>query len=177
MPLRGYDYAQPGYYFVIIGTQNMRCVFGYGENGKIHLNSWGRAVKKCWFDLPNHYPSTLDAFVVMPNHVHGIIVLSDDVLPKFFYPNAPVGLNPPVRAKNVYPLTEIVRGFKSFSAAEINILRNAKGASLWRRSFHDHILRTHRDIENVREYIRLNPLKWQLDSKNLHSRVYYPNET
>ncbi|MGQ9928667.1 MAG: transposase, partial [Chloroflexaceae bacterium] len=77
--LKGYDYAQAGAYFVTICTQNRECLFGEVVNGEMRLNTYGAAVLGAWQDLPNHYPNvTLDAFVVMPNHVHGIIVLTTD---------------------------------------------------------------------------------------------------
>jgi len=77
--LQGYDYAQPGAYFVTIVTHNHECLFGDVVDGEMRLNPLGNIVGTCWHDLPNHYPHVqLDAFVIMPNHVHGIIVLVDD---------------------------------------------------------------------------------------------------
>lgn len=78
--LRGYDYAQPGTYFVTICTQNRECLFGEIVDGQMALNPLGEMVEAGWHDLPNHYRHVrLDAFVVMPNHVHGVIMMTDSV--------------------------------------------------------------------------------------------------
>ncbi len=73
--LDGYDYAEPGPYFVTICTEEHLCLFGEVEDGTMRLNALGEVVKQTWYDLPNHYAHVeLDAFVVMPNHVHMVIV-------------------------------------------------------------------------------------------------------
>ena len=78
--LRHYDYAQPGAYFITICAYEHACVFGDIADGEMRMNDYGRLVAECWADVPNHYPRVeLDAFVVMPNHLHGIIVIVDSV--------------------------------------------------------------------------------------------------
>lgn len=78
--LRGYDYAQPGAYFVTVVAQQRACLFGDVVDGEMRLNDAERVVAYTWHDLPNHVGGiTLDAFVVMPNHVHGIIIITNDV--------------------------------------------------------------------------------------------------
>ncbi|MEW6181024.1 MAG: transposase [Chloroflexota bacterium] len=78
--LKGYDYSQPGAYFVTICTRDRACLFGTVVNGEMRLNEWGEIVLWTWRDLPNHVPNVqLDAFVIMPNHVHGIIIITDPV--------------------------------------------------------------------------------------------------
>ena len=75
--LRGYDYAQAGAYFVTVCVQNRECLFGEVADGAVPLDRCGEIVARCWDELPSHYPTVeLDAFVIMPNHVHGIIVLA-----------------------------------------------------------------------------------------------------
>ncbi|MEK7637148.1 MAG: transposase [Patescibacteria group bacterium] len=168
----GYDYSLPGRYFVTICTKYRQEIFGVVQDGQIRLNVFGEAVRKCWFDLPNHYYCTLDVFAVMPNHIHGIIVI-----PELLHPphTAGGGLNPRLReaetqsgveTMHIYPLTEMIRGFKTFSAAAVNRLKGTRGAPLWQTSFHEHVLRGTSDLEMVREYIRLNPINWYRDSKN-----------
>ncbi|MDW8215319.1 MAG: transposase [Roseiflexaceae bacterium] len=77
--LRGYDYSQPGAYFVTIVTHNRACLFGDVVNGEMQLNQYGEIVQHAWFDLPRHYPHIrLDAFCVMPNHIHAIIIIVGD---------------------------------------------------------------------------------------------------
>ncbi|MCS6885522.1 MAG: transposase [Acidobacteriota bacterium] len=76
--LKGYDYAQPGAYFITIVTQDRECLFGDVVDGKMRLNAMGQIVQQCWQDIPCHFPhAELDAFVVMPNHIHGIVVITD----------------------------------------------------------------------------------------------------
>ena len=121
--LRGYDYSQPGAYFVTICAHGKTFrsrgrfetgpyLFGNITEGIIRLNRFGRIVELAWFDLPRHYPHvTLDAFVIMPDHVHGIIVLNE-------YGDTSI---------KRHGLPEIVRGFKTFSARRINRLRRTPG--------------------------------------------------
>ena len=175
MRLLGYDYSSPGYYFITICTKKMQMMFGVVRNDTMILNSYGRIIERCWKDLPDHYRCVLDAFVIMPNHIHGIIIIPDVASDP-----VPAGLNPLVREERETHLrkekrvsiTEIVRGFKTFSAATVNQQRETQGEVLWMRSFHDHIIRTVDDVERAREYIRLNPSKWKKDSKNPHRTVY-----
>ena len=90
--LKGYDYSQAGAYFVTICTQSRECLFGEIVDGGMRLNSAGDITCQCWDDIPTHFPHVdLDAFVVMPNHVHGIVVITD------------VGANDVVGAKNFSP--------------------------------------------------------------------------
>jgi len=86
--LKNYDYSQAGAYFVTICTHGHIHLFGEVVDGEMRLNPFGEIVQAVWFDLPQHYGHVqLDAFVVMPNHVHGIIVLTAD-------PVVGAGLNP-----------------------------------------------------------------------------------
>jgi len=108
--LKGYDYSQEGAYFVTICTHNRECILGEVANGEVLLNEFGKIVESAWFDLPKHYRNVeLDAFVVMPNHVHGIIfIVGADHVGAGLKP-APTG---------GYALSEVVRGFNDvFGAA------------------------------------------------------------
>lgn len=102
--LKGYDYAAPGAYFVTICIHGRECLLGEVAGGTMLVGPAGEAVRSAWEELPGHYPRLrLDAFAVMPNHIHGILVLHD-------HPGA--NTDTPATA----PVTEIVRAFKSFSA-------------------------------------------------------------
>ncbi len=148
--LKGYDYSLPGAYFVTICTQNKICLFGNVNNEEMALNDFGRIVQMVWDELPVHYQFIkLDTFIIMPNHVHGIIGLVGAGLKP-----APTGL------------PEIVRGFKTFSARYINKTRNTPGISLWQRNYYEHIIRNPEELNRIREYIVNNPLKWHLDREN-----------
>jgi putative transposase len=153
--LQGYDYAGEGAYFVTICTQNRVHLFGDVVDDEMVLNTLGCIVETCWDDLPNHYNNIqLDAFVVMPNHIHGIIFISDGDVGAGFKP-APT---------KRHGLTEIVRGLKTFSARKINQLRDTPGISVWQRSFHDHIIRDPHGLDKIRAYIATNPARWHADS-------------
>jgi len=78
--LQGYDYSQPGIYFITLCTQNRECLFGEILNGEMRLNEFEKIANQCWLEIPHHFPNVqLDEFVVMPDHIHGIIVLNDIV--------------------------------------------------------------------------------------------------
>jgi len=119
----------------------------------MQLNDLGTAVEMCCRALAQHYPHVgLDAFVVMPNHVHGIINLMD-------------GASIDERGRTRQGLPEVVRAFKAFSSRQINSLRE-KQASIWQRSYYEHIIREEESLNQIREYIETNPLRWHLDHEN-----------
>lgn len=141
----GYDYSQPGAYFVTIVTHGRECLLGQILDGRMALSDAGRIVERTWFDLPNRYPGIrLDAFVVMPNHVHGIITLLD----------------------STWKGSEIVRGFKSVSARKINLIRDATGQPVWQRNYYEHIVRDEGELQRIADYIETNPSNWLQDGEN-----------
>ncbi len=173
--LQHYDYAHAGAYFVTICAQNRACLFGTISEGQMQANDHGKIVNECWNDLPNHYENFIpDAFQIMPNHVHGIIILS----------NAAVGAGFPVRAgfkpaptidvhgmhsrhsSKHHGLPEIIRAFKTFSARRINQARNTPGMTVWQRNYYEHVIRYEEDLNKVREYIITNPAGWDKDEEN-----------
>ncbi len=164
--LKGYDYAQPGAYFVTICTQDRACLFGTVVDGQMRLNEYGEIVRATWLDLPNHLPHVeLDAFVVMPNHVHGIIVINDN----------PVGAGsvgagsepaPTTGPTRRHGLPEIIRQFKTFSARRINQTRGTPGAPVWQRNYYEHVIRTEESLHRIREYVLSNPMRWTTDREN-----------
>jgi REP element-mobilizing transposase RayT len=157
--LRDYDYTQAGAYFVTICTYRRVCLFGDMVNGCMQLNDCGQIVTAHWDDLVNHYPHVeLDVFVVMPNHVHGIIVLTD---------NVGAGLKPaPTTTTRHHGLPEIVRGFKTFSSRRINYLRKMPGQPVWQRNYYEHVIRSEEELDRIRQYILDNPAKWPEDGEN-----------
>jgi putative transposase len=174
--LRGYDYAQAGAYFVTIVTRDRVCLFGEVINGEMRLNDRGGLIHSVWDELPDHYPGVkCDAFIVMPNHVHGIIVLANEGgvgesdVGAGLKP-ARTGLRPttaPGAALNPAPtLSEIIRGFKTFSARRINQLRHMPATPVWQRNYYEHIVRGESELNRIREYIANNPLQWEFDQEN-----------
>ena len=143
-----HDYASPGAYFVTVCTHGGRFLFGSVREETMRANALGSAVQACWHDLPEHYPQiTLDAFVVMPNHVHGIFILAPE-------------------SAGQYGLTEIARAFKTFSARRVNEIRHTPGQPIWQRGYHEHIIRDEASLADIREYIATNPARWAFDREN-----------
>jgi putative transposase len=177
--LKGYDYTRAGAYFVTICAQERVEIFGNIVNGDMDLNAFGHIVQTAWFDLPRHYPHIqLDAFCIMPNHVHGIIVFIDrhvgaglkgDMFQpdKLMYGKGSMPednkTRPYDRIPKIHPLSEIVRAFKSFSARRINRLRKTRGLPVWQRNYFETILRNENHYNRIRTYILENPRRWQED--------------
>jgi len=169
-----YDYTQPGAYFITICVKDRRYRLGAIIDEEMVFSKEGEILQDVWEGLPKHYPNIkLDEFVVMPNHVHGIIWILE-----IEEPFVGAGLRParnekrrkqegqrpsPTKKSKAHGLPEIVRAFKSFSSRQINEFRHTKGSKFWQRSFYDHIIRDEEDLCQHRKYIQENVLKWCLD--------------
>ncbi len=160
--LRGYDYAQPGAYFITICIHDRQCLLGAVIDRQMHWNGFGRVVKNCWSDLSHHYAgATLDSFVVMPNHIHGIVRFGD-AEGASLQPGADVvgaGLKP-ARFKNRHGLPEVIRGFKTFSSRRINQARQTPGLPVWQRNYYERVIRNEDELHAAREYVLGNPARW-----------------
>lgn len=162
--LKDYDYSSDGFYFVTICTEDREEYFGRIKNYKTWLSQMGQIAQKYWLEIPDHFPFVkLDEFVVMPNHIHGIIVIDNSVGTQNFaflqieneYQNK---FGP--QSKN---LSSIIRGFK------IGVTKYAKNNNIyfaWQSRFHDHIIRNEQELNRIRHYIILNPEKWETDRNN-----------
>lgn len=149
--LKGYDYSQSGAYFLTICTYNREPTFGEIEHGKMELNVYGRIVSARWYNLPRyHVHIELSAFAAMPNHIHGIMVIGSGVKHR--------------------PISEIVRGFKTFSSRRINEVRGTPGISVWQRNYWEHVIRDQDSFNRIHDYIMTNPLRWHLDKENPHRK-------
>jgi REP element-mobilizing transposase RayT len=141
--LKGYDYSEPGSYFITICSKNREPLFGEIKNENVKLSEIGKIVTDCWFDLPNHYPNIiLDEFIVMPNHVHGIIKIEK---------------RPEITINHGIP--EFIRAFKSFSSRRINEL-NTNISGIWQPRFYDRIIRSDNELNRIQLYIKNNPTKF-----------------
>lgn len=154
--LTGFNYASPGAYYITICTHGQKSIFGTIEDNAMKLNDFGRIVEQCWFDLNNHYASIqLYEFVIMPNHIHGIIMIGD----------AWAGLKPaPTYAHHGIP--EIVRAFKTFSSRRINKMRNTPGTPVWQRNYYEHIIRNDESMQRISNYIKNNPSHWTVGDQS-----------
>lgn len=170
-----YDYAQCGAYFVTICTWGREPLFGEIRDGTMQPTSYGLSAAACWQAIPAHFPQArLDAFIVMPNHVHGIIMIDEpDPLAGAHVGAqhaAPLHTSPPPTPPQPHvksgSLGAIVRSYKSAVTREVNLLRQTPGAPAWQRSYYDHIIRHERALNAIREYIWLNPARWAADREN-----------
>ena len=161
--LKGYDYTSPGGYFITLVAYQRECLFGNIIDSKMEINAYGMVVSSFWRELTNHFVNImLDSFIVMPNHIHGIIFIK--------YPNTGLvdntraGLRPAPTEK--HSLSEIIRSFKSFSAKEINKSRGMNSVPVWQRNYYEHIIRNNKELNDIRQCIVANIINWDKDIEN-----------
>ena len=158
------NYAADGMYFVTICTIERECLLGKILNGKMILNEFGRFAEAALTWIPKQYTYVkLDAHVVMPNHVHAILCLSDeghceDAARRGGSRTAPTTTHIPSRPRK--SLGRLVGVFKTVSTKWINVMRDAPGEPIWQRNYHDRIIRNADELYRVRQYIAENPQKW-----------------
>ncbi|MBI2918111.1 MAG: transposase [Chloroflexi bacterium] len=163
--LHEYDYTLPGAYFVTICTADRACLFGEVVGGEMRLNDHGRVVEDEWARASAVRANvTLDATVVMPNHIHGIIVINDTV---------PVCVTSVGATRRVAPtgpvsgsVGAIIGQFKSIVTKRINASRGTPGAAVWQRNYYEHVIRDDVDLEAIRWYVFENPSRWGEDPAN-----------
>ena len=170
--LRGYDYAQSGAYFVTVVVQDRLCLLGDVVDQEMRTNETGEMVRRLWEGLPGRFPFIqLDAFVVMPNHVHGILVIDESVGAPLV--GARCGASSPPRATTrVAPILGAVIGaYKSLTTSAYIEGVNA-GAwppfrkRLWQRNYYEHVVRNDASLAELRQYIVDNPARWAFDREN-----------
>ena len=170
--MKGYDYTSVGAYFVTICTHQRECILGRIEEGVVLLSDSGRIIEHTWRRLPWFFTSIeLDAFVVMPNHIHGIvsIVGAKQRAASQISTHADAAALPLQRGSVPQSLSAIIQNFKSVSTKKINVLRHTPSEIIWQRNFYEHIVRTingERELIAIRKYITDNPMQWELDSEN-----------
>ncbi len=162
--LQGYDYSSEGAYFVTICVKDRENLFGGIAAGELWLNKFGGAVVNSWQWLEERYSYVrLDEWVLMPNHLHGIIVI-----------------DPPCRGDSrIAPTTPIVRkhlgrligAFKTISTKEINQMRGTTEQPIWQRNYYERIIRNEAELNRIRQYIYDNPANWESDPDNVHVGV------
>jgi REP element-mobilizing transposase RayT len=168
--LPGHDYCHPGAYFVTICTYQMHNLFGDIIHGGMRLNSYGEIVQNEWFFTPivrDYVQVFNDEFVVMPNHIHGVIwIVSERVacLDTSINPCGPKSGS----------LGAIIGQFKSTVTKQINHLRNTPGKPVWQRNFFDHIIRNENELDAIRKYIQTNPFNWDSNKKLPIKKVDLP---
>ncbi len=171
--LQGYDYTAAGAYFFTICTHDRIPWFGTIEHGQMILNDAGHIVQDEWINTGNMRPRVgLDTFVVMPDHVHGILVLNDvsddGGCSRGTSQRAPtaISLGPDhVGERFGKPISgsvsTIIRLFKSSVTARINTLYGLRGQPVWQRGYHERVIRDTVERERIRRYIDENPRRWK----------------
>ena len=161
--LHGYDYTQAGAYFVTVTTRDKQCLFGDVVEEEIRLSEFGKVVWKSWHEIPEHLSGVrMDEFVVMPNHVHGILLIPDNRRGTACRAPTPERFGRPVSGS----LPTIVRSFKSVSTKRINRIRSTPGTPVWQRNYYERVIRSEAELDRVRQYIVYNPAKWPEDAEN-----------
>jgi REP element-mobilizing transposase RayT len=149
--LKHYNYGQSGSYFITICTQNRICFFGDIIDGQMHLNPAGLVVDKIWHELPNQFMSiSIDVFVLMPNHLHGLINIDH---------------------KSDKSLHQIIQYFKAISTSQYSfgvkqLNWEPYPGKLWQRNYYEHIVRNENSLNEIRRYIQYNPQEWSIDKEN-----------
>ena len=176
--LKGYDYSQAGAYYITICAQNRDCMFGEIINGEMKLNAAGKMLHNWWNQLPHKYPNIeLDEFIVMSNHLHGMIIVGADprVCPDIDTENGNIvfdmGEHTGSPLQKSVKLSQMIQWFKTMTINEY--IRNVKqndwhpfNKRLWQRNYYEHIIRDENELNRIRKYIIENQPKWDLDDNN-----------
>jgi REP element-mobilizing transposase RayT len=158
--LKDYDYASAGAYFVTICTRDRLPLFGDIVQGIMRLSDYGRIVSQEWeISATIRQEITLDAFVIMPNHIHGIIFINES--------NVGATGGSPIRSgPRQGSLGSFLSGFKSATTKRINDLRQTPGGLVWQRNYYEHVIRDQGSLQRIREYVANNPARWEFDREN-----------
>jgi putative transposase len=169
--LRGYDYRQPGAYYVTLTVQDRRPLLGRIIDGKVLLSVLGEIVHEEWLRTTNIRPEVrLDEFVIMPDHMHGIIEILEERngVPRWgeskFAPTNATPFRSPSKSVGA-----IIRGFKGASTKRINELRNTRGERFWQRNYYEHVIRGENDYSRIQRYINENPMRASLEIESRQS--------
>jgi REP element-mobilizing transposase RayT len=162
-----YDYTQPGGYFITLVTLNRYCLFGNIMDGLMRLSDLGQIAFECWRAIPEHFPNVeLGASVVMPNHVHGIILITDGRGTIYRAPTT--GDRAPTTEQFQKPIPgsipTIVRTYKA--AVTRRIGREHGLTNIWQRNYYEHVIRNNEELNRIHLYIESNPLNWYADDEN-----------
>lgn len=187
--LKGYDYSKPGAYFVTIVAWQRECLFGEIHDGEMQLNQYGEIVQTWWDEIPKHFPNVETiSFVIMPNHIHGIILITDkrSTVPVPDNQNNEIGRGvvstpkketqkrgeipaqpgggTPLRAPT---LGQVVAYFKYQSTKEMNALDDTGTITkFWQRNYYERVIRNEKEMAKIWDYIETNPIHWAEDDEN-----------
>ncbi len=174
--LKDWDYRSEGAYFITICTKNRECLFGEIKNQKTFLSNTGKIAEKYWIDIPKHFGHVeLDAFVIMPNHIHGIIIINEIYDDRDVVNNGgrDVACNVSTEADNEFmstispkskSLSVVIRSYKSAVKQWCN--KNNHCNFSWQERFYEHIIKDEEGLNRIRRYILNNPRNWDFDRNN-----------
>jgi REP element-mobilizing transposase RayT len=170
--LKGYDYSQSGYYFVTICTKNREEWFGKVENETMRLSQFGEVAKNFWVEIPEHFKEVkTDEFSVMPNHLHGILIIEGRVGNAYLRSHQRNAFMHSLQDRTKMLLPKIIQQYKASVTHRINDLQNDIPFQ-WQKSFYDRVIQNENELSRIRKYIQNNPLKWDLDRENPFSKNF-----
>ena len=146
--LKEYDYSQFGYYFITICMKNRKKFFSKIENSIVVLSKFGKIIDEVLMNIPSYYNVEIDCYIIMPDHIHLIIILDKD------------------ENKKNYSLYDVMGKFKSFSCKKIRKVLEDDEKFEWQKSFYDRIIRNEKELYQIRKYIKENPLRWEIEKDN-----------
>ena len=152
--LKEFDYTQSSYYFVTICMKNRNEFFSHIVNSELILTEFGKILDDVWNNLPKYYNVELDYYIIMPDHFHGIVIIDNTLNVK------------DDKGKDPLTLSDIIGKFKSYSSRKIRNLLVNKDEFEWQKSFYDRIIRSEVELDNIRKYIKENPLRWDIEKNN-----------
>ncbi len=159
--LKDFDYTQAFWYYVTICTQTRGDILGIIKNSKMVLNKFGVLVEKEWLNTKSIRSNVdLDSFVIMPDHLHGIIIINKQR--RGTAHRAPTDTTENFGKPVPGSLPTIIRSFKATVTKQINELRQTPGIKFWQRNYYERVIRNEKELYNIRRYIKLNPLKWNI---------------
>jgi REP element-mobilizing transposase RayT len=168
--LPNHNYAASGLYFITICANECECLFGEIIAGKMQLNANGEIVAQEWLKSQSiRAEITLDTWVVMPNHFHGIVainadkIIPDNIAGAFGQTPPSSDRSPRIPVNRAKSLSRLISGFKSSVTKQINLLREMPGVPVWQRNYYEHIIRNPQALLNIRHYVENNPLNWTAD--------------
>jgi putative transposase len=170
--IQGFDYAQPGSYFITICAWDKKLIFGKITNGEVTLSHLGEIARKELEKLPHRFTNiNLDCFVVMPNHIHILITISNDGgITGSDLPGVQEAFKKPVPGS----VPTIVRAYKAAVTQRVSALRNAPVSIVWHRNYYEHVVRNEGERERIFLYINSNPAQWDSDEENPVRRPIKP---
>jgi REP element-mobilizing transposase RayT len=165
--LKNHNYSQPGYYFLTICTYQRQSWFGEIKNDRMYLNQIGKIVAEEWLNTPKIRSNfLLDEWVIMPNHLHGIVIINEHILEIGKGNRDILGARDAPLRQEANSISSFVAGFKSAVTKRINLLRDNRDIPIWQRNYYESIIRDEQSLIAIREYINNNPFQWKKDPDN-----------